>query len=156
MGAVGVAMGVASAIQIYGQVKTGVSQAKAANASAELKNMQADELLARQAINEEVMRNAYERTSREVGAVQLSRGFDVSGAGATAEMLLDFRSNLTNSRREADFKARMLRAGAEIDQNLASDVRTGTIIAGFSTAVSTGATLYNYNRGPGPSKGLPG
>jgi hypothetical protein len=55
--------------------------------------------------------------------------------------------NIANSRREAEFKAQMLRAGADIDSQLASDSITAAWIGAGGTAISSGANIYSaYNK----------
>lgn len=132
---------------VYGNVKAAGAQASAAEKNAALKNAQADELISRQAINERILR---ERSEENAASYAGAAGLGESGGGIGGVMKIkaDLEETILNSRREADFKAKMLRAGAEIDTQLSSDITDAAWITGAGTVLGTGANIYNMMKPP--------
>lgn len=138
----------------------GVSKAEALKKEAGLKNLQADELLSRQAINEEAIREQGERLALGYGASFASTGRDGGGIGGMLRIKKDIEDNISNNRREAEFKAKMLRAGADVDLSLSSDSITSGLLTGTGTLLGGIGSLYkqyrDYDAGPSKPKPLPG
>jgi hypothetical protein len=94
----------------------------------------------------------------DAGASFAASGVEGGGIGTKLMIHRNLESNLLNARRDADFKARMLRAGAEADAQLASDIMTaGYIRTGASTiggAAKVGSSYLKYDKRSKP-EGLP-
>jgi hypothetical protein len=129
-------------LNLWGTLTGASAQASAAEANARAKAQQADELLAREQINEDIMREQSRRSELSY-ASGAAMGESGGGIGGILTMKKDLETSINNSRHEADFKAKMLRAGAEIDSNLASDMQTAGALSGAGTLLSTGADFYS-------------
>lgn len=145
MGAVPlIAAGIGAGLQVYGQVKGASDRAEAAQAEAVLKNQQADELLSRELINEDVMRR--QAGFEELHTTQLGQVLAIHG---------NLKEGLRNSRRDAEFKARMLRSGADIDTKLASDLVSSSYIGAGGTLLGLGTQVYDRFADYGGTAHLP-
>lgn len=113
-------------IQAQASKKEAQAQEKALKQRADAKKVEAFELLARFKINAESLR----REGEDIKAAQVG-GFAKAGVevstGSPLSVLLDTNIKLARElglqKREADFKAAQLRRGADIDIELAGDVR---------------------------------
>lgn len=147
-----------TALSVYGQMKEAKSKAEAAERDAYLKGLQADEMMERQAINEDIMREQNERAGLQYQARFAGTGREGGGIGGILEMRRVLNRNIELSRRDAQFKASMLRAGAESDQKLASDFMTSGYITGAGTALTGATRAYGVYHDYGPastnSKGM--
>jgi len=143
----GVAIAAGTAISIYGKQKEGKAQEEAIRAGAEAKRQQAFEILGRSETNIVRLREEAEIfKARQTG--QVVRG----GAAIRGNTLIqleqtnrDVLNSIADQRREAAFKADQLRRGADIDFQLAGDLRSsrrlsliGGIIGGAGKAASAG------------------
>lgn len=149
--------GVSSAVSTYSSIKSGFDQAKAKEREAALMNLQADELLARQLINEKIMREESERRQLQFGSAFAATGAGGGGVGAILKMKEDLESNIELTRRDANFKADMIRRGADINLQLASDIRVGSIISGVSSGINSGVGIWEMDQKygkPNAAKGL--
>lgn len=142
-------------LSIYGQIRAAQAQEEAARRDAELKEMQATELLDRQAINERAMLEASEDAQSNFMSAFASSGAE-GGIGGVVQIHRRTLDAISNSRREAQFKAKMLRMGAQIEMSLASDKATAGYITGAGTALGTIGSLAGAFKGPGDAKSLPG
>jgi hypothetical protein len=136
-----IAGGASSAYAGYAQ---GQAQAKAKEQDAALKRAQADELMDRFQRNETLMRARNVKLVKGAEAYSGGRG---AGSQDTALAISEFRTELEGSvqdaRREAEFKARMLRQGADMDVELASDIVTGSYWKAGSSILSSGYDIYS-------------
>lgn len=138
---------VGAGVQIYGQLKAASAQADAQEREAELKMFQADELMRRQAINEQVMRDNVAEAELATGG---DSGVEDTGLGARMRLRKTLAQNLQNSRREAEWKARMLGMGAEADLRLASDALAAGGISAIGTGIRGAGAFANYYDNAGP------
>lgn len=142
-----------AAFEIGGTISEAKARQRAARQNAAIKQMQARELLYRQRMNEDTMKEAAERAT----LIEVARA--TGGGGGLRGVLeikkdLDRRIMMTN--REARYKAKMLEMGADIDLQLASDIGTASFFDVGSTILTQGPRAYNqFFPGPGKSKGLP-
>lgn len=136
-------------MSIYGQISGAQAQAEAAKRNAELKNQQANELLAREAINEAAIRKVAGITATRYSSAAAATGFEGGGVGGQVEIFMNAQDAITNSQREAFFKASMLRQGAEIEASLASDAVTAAWITGAGSLLTTGAQVGSMYAKPG-------
>lgn len=143
---------VGTGTQIYGQISAASAQAEAQKKDAEFKNIQANELLAREALNEIEIRRQGELTTARYSSAAAASGFETSGIGGQLDILDNVERMITNSNREARFKADMLRLGANVQTDLASDMVTSSYLTGAGTAIKTGASMYNALRKPGKAE----
>lgn len=127
--AIPIIQGIGAITSIYGQLKGASDRADAARNEADLKRQQADELMSRELVNEQTMNKQSAIAQLQVGAQ--FHGLEGGNIGEILNIQNVTRENLVNSRRDAEFKARMIRSGADIDERLASDVQTA---AGWSAA----------------------
>jgi hypothetical protein len=142
-------------MQAGSSVSAGMSQADAAERNAYFKRLQAQELLERQKINEEIMKEQAEEAKHIYGSGSATSGLAGTGLGGKLKIHQRLQETLINTRREAEFKAKMLRAGADIETELASDMRSGAWLTGFGSLLGTGASIYRMERGPSSPKSLP-
>lgn len=144
-------------LSIYGQMKEAKNKAEAAERDAYFKGLQADEMMERQAINEDIMREQSFLAQSKYRAEFAGTGRE-GGIGSVLEMRRVLNRNIELSRRDAQFKASMLRAGAESDQKLASDFMTSGYITGAGTALTGATRAYGVYHDYGPastnSKGM--
>lgn len=140
---------VGTGMQIYGAISGASQQQEAAEVNAEMKRLQAKELLERQSINEQLIREQSEDDQLHIGG----SSFGSTGIGDVLKVRRITEENISRSRRDAEFKATMLRKGADIETSLASDQMTGTILTGIGTGISAGATAYSrYKAYSAPSE----
>lgn len=154
LGLLGIGAGIAGGGTLFGvaalggvglsagsQIDAASAKSNAAQREAGLLNLQARELLEREAINEEIMRQQSELQQKDYGAAAAATGLGGEGIGGIVRMRANLETTIANSRRDAEFKARMLRAGAEIQGNLASDIYTSGLIGAGGT-ILTGVGNY--------------
>lgn len=156
LGAIGAISTIISGI---GQVTGAAEKAEAAKQNAALKDLQANELLARQAINEQIMRDQSEKTQDAYASAFASTGREGGGISGVLQIMRDTEQNISLSRREATFKAQILRTGAEQDMKLSSDIMTAGFLSGAGTLLTGAGTAYDRidrYKAPGEPKNLPG
>lgn len=148
---------VGAAMQLYSQVQASEAKSEAQRREAELKNMQADELAQRQLINEQVMRSKEARTELYAGS---DGGSGNTGLGTIMQLRQDLRQNIDITRRESDWKIRMLHMGANADTQLAGDIQQAGMWGAIGGALSFAGQAYSpMKAGSAPSgdtKDLPG
>lgn len=115
-------------MQVAGGIMSANAQADAAKRSADLKNLQASELLDRQRINEGIIR---EKSAQAEAHTQAS--IYSGGLGYAVLQHAETERNVILSRREAEFKAKMLRENAEADLKLSSDAMAAANLSAFGT-----------------------
>ncbi len=145
-----------TAMTAYGQISSAAAQADAQRADAAAKRLQADELLARQAINEQIMREQSTRAELTYGSAFAATGVEGGGLGGIMRLRKTTLENIALSRRDAEFKAKMLRMGADVQSELASDMMTAGIISGVGTIAQSGLQVANLYKGPKSPKPIPG
>lgn len=119
------------------------SKADAAVKDAQLKNSQAGELLSREQVNEGIIQQQSELAQGQYGAAFASTGREGAGIGGILRMRANTALTISNARRDAEFKASMLRQGANIATNLASDELTAGYITGSGTLLTSGLKIAN-------------
>lgn len=145
----GAAIGVAAiGTQVYGAISSASSKADAARQDAALKNQQADELLSREQINEQLILDQSELAQKSYGSAFASTGREGAGIGGILQIQKSTAQSIANDRRDADFKAKMLRAGANIATNLASDTETAGYITGAGTILAGAGKIASLNMPP--------
>jgi hypothetical protein len=149
---------VGAGISIYGQIKAAQDKEEAAQFEAYLKGLQADEMMSREAINEGIMRDEAFRSGLAHQAAFSGTGREGGGIGGILTIKETTDRNIQLARRDAEFKASMLRKGADMDQKLASDLMTSGYIGAAGTLLTSSASLYgsysNYGKPSGDTKGL--
>lgn len=134
---------IGSGLEVYGNIKAAQQKSDAVKAEAALKEAQANELLDREKINEGLMQE--QESSIESGYVSAfaDTGREGGGIGGVIKLRNQLQKNIDISRREASFKAQMLRAGANIDTTLASQQLSASYIGGAGTILTRGAEAYS-------------
>ena len=152
-------------MQVTSMLTGAAAKKAAAEQDAFLKNQQADEMLRRQAINEVLMQKQIlpmKEQASEVSGNLRTTGASFGNSGVGGEMavqkelnrnLTTLQTNLFLSRRDAEYRAAQLRAGANIDTQLASDLMTSSYIGAGSTVLTTGAGAYDKFSKYGPPSG---
>lgn len=135
--AVSVGGGILSA---WSQVESGRAQRKAAERNAALKRMQADELLERANIN---MGEVF-REGRVMAGTQAS-SYAAAGVGLDGTPLLVIEETLARAseeasliRRDAEFQAKMLRLGADIEVQQGKSMEKAAYIGAAGNLISSG------------------
>lgn len=146
---------IGTGVQLIGGILSAASQSEASEANAQNKRAQAAELLDRQAINEQLMRDQGKATARMYASRAAYSKGEGAGIGGVLKIHSDVESNIMNSRRDAEFKAKMLRAGADIDSDLASDIYTAgvlTSVGGVMQGAGSAYSLYQKYSQPSADK----
>jgi len=119
------AMAVGATISLIGAEQARQDQEDAAKAQAKLKRAQATELLERFEINSKSLERLGQETKAAQQAAYGRGGVDV-GTGAPLLMMEDTYSKIQRQinleKREAEFKAKQLIRGADIEAELAGDI----------------------------------
>jgi hypothetical protein len=149
----GIAAVFGAGTQTYGMIKGAAAQSAAAEQTARLKNAQADEILSRELINEQMIRENSARLESGYFVSFASTGAE-GGLGGVLQIQRQTERNLVNAKRDAEFKASQLRAGADIDLNLASDALSASYITGAGTILGFGAKAYSLYRKSGTTESL--
>lgn len=126
-------------LSAYGQIQAGKAQAAAASRNAAIKRLQAEELLQRVEINiGEVFRE-----SRIIAGTQAS-SYAAAGVGLDGTPLLVIEETLARAteeaalmRRDANFQASMLRAGADIEERQGKDLKKASYIGAAGSLLGT-------------------
>jgi hypothetical protein len=151
----GIAALVGTGAQVYGNVAAARSQEEAARREAEFKMIQADELMERQRINEQIMVEQGDEMGSAYVAAFASTGRGGGGVGGQLRIKRDVERSIANSHREAEFKAKMLRAGADVEMDLASDAVSAAWISSAGSVLTTGANVYNLYKPNKKAENLP-
>lgn len=131
-------------LQLYGQHKQSQQQAEAAEDQAAAKREQGIEILGRSEENIKRFRREGEKFKAQQVASFAASGVDV-GSGVTLQQLEEtnflLAQNVADQRREAAFKAEQLFKGADINQDLAGDIRSAGGISLLGTGLSGAAGI---------------
>lgn len=127
----------------YGQIKAGKAQAAAARRNAEIKRMQANELLDRAEINiGEVFREG------RIMAGNQASSYAAAGVGLDGSPLMVIEQTLARAseeasliRRDAEFSAKMLRLGADIEVRQGKEMERAAKWGAAGSLISTGANI---------------
>lgn len=140
-------------IQTYSGISGASSRAEQMRRENELKRLQANELLARQAINEQIMTRESGRMEGRAITAFASTGREGAGLGDAIQIHNNLLESIANTRRDAEFKASMLRRGADVGDELASDVAAAGWLSGVGTILTGG---YDFANKAGWTKTDPG
>lgn len=146
----------ALAVSVYSKLSGDAAQREAQERDLELKRLQADELEGRQAINEEFLRKrGLEAIARAQTAAE---GTGNVGVGFRLKALHNLQEAIEFTRRDAYFKAMMLREGANIQTGLISDQATASYIGAGGTILAGAANIYGRQQmysAPSDAQSLP-
>jgi hypothetical protein len=142
---------IGTAISAYGQISSANSSAEAQRADAAAKREQAGELLERQAINERIMQEQSERQQSAAGSGSAMSGLEGTSLGSIMTIRKTTLENIALSRRDAEFKAKLLRQGADVQTELASDMMTAGYISGAGTLLQSGLSAQKAGLFDAPS-----
>lgn len=143
MWVLGVIAAVGAVASLIGSVSEADSRAGAAQKDAALKRMQADELLEREAINEALIREQSDMAEGEYATAFGATGREGAGIGGRLRIRNNTARTIANFRRDAEFKAKMLREGANIADSLASDAITAGYISGAGSLLQGAGKAYD-------------
>lgn len=135
---------VGTGFSIFSQIEEAKAQEEAALAQATAKEAQAVELLRRNEFNiDQLQREATRFKARQLGAVVAS-GATIDSSVSLLQLEQtnrDLFREISAQREEALFKARALRAGADIDTRLAGDIREAGNLRAIGTAIGGAGRL---------------
>ncbi len=142
-----IALGVAAigaGVSAYGSIKSANDQSDAMQQDAHLKELQAQEVE-----REQGARATEEAIDNQKTLGEIKAGYSESGLGLSGSNLLslestygDMQRQLAEQQKEADYKAMMIRAGASVESQQASNIQTsGYINAAAGLVKSTGTIL---------------
>lgn len=135
---------IGAGVAAYGAIKSADDQADVLQKDADLKNQQAQEVEREQGERtlEEGIDN--QKTLGQIKAGYSESGLDLSGSNlySLESTYADMSRQLAEQQKEADYKAAMIRAGASIESQQASDTQTaGYLSAAGGLIKSTGSLL---------------
>jgi len=134
--------GLGTMATVGAKIYEGAVQADAAERKAELDIEQANELLQRERINEDLLIKKEKEMETYGTYLSGSRGTQDTGLGARLKLYENLQQALSNMRRESLFKAKMIRAGAEVSRELASDIQVGTALSAAGGLLKGGYVGY--------------
>lgn len=138
---------------IYGAISSAEAKADAAKRDAALKGQQADELESREKVNEGIIQHQSDLAQLRFGSSFAATGREGGGIGGIMEIQKNTALTIANSQRDAAFKAKMLRQGADIATSLASDDLAAGYITGAGTFLTGAAKTYSLYNKPSSSTG---
>ncbi len=132
---------VGTGTQVYGSISSANNQAEAQRRDAALKNEQANEILAREAINRTAIDKQTVLDQGAYAAAFAASGREGGGIGGQIDIFNSAQEIISNARREAKYKSDALRQGADIQASLASDIVSSSYYTGAGTLLTTGARI---------------
>jgi hypothetical protein len=145
--------GVSAGFSIYNSIKSAEAQAEAAEQNAQIKTMQANEILARQRINAGIMREKADRMGSDYVAAQGSSGLVGAGVGGAIRVKRETEQNIALERRDAEFKAKMTMLEAQNYNDQAADSRNAGYWQAGSTLLGAASSAVSPYK-PGGTQGL--
>jgi uncharacterized protein HemX len=143
-------------VSVYGQIKAAQDEAQARREKAANEEAQAVELMSREDVNESRMMDQERQQELNFGSRAAAAGGEGTTLGGMLELHRQSEQAISFARRDAEFKAKMIRAGAQIDTNLASDAITAGTIGAAGSLLTGAAKAYDLYRGPsGAPQSLP-
>lgn len=139
---------IGAGLSIFGSIQQGQEKAAAAQQDAALKNAQADELVSREKVNEGLIQQQSFEAQLDYGSAAAATGGEGTAIGGIMQIKKNTAITLANGQRDANFKAQMLRSGANIATNLATDEVNSSYITGAGTALTGATKAYDYFQGP--------
>lgn len=138
-------------VSIFGNISAAEQQKKLAERDALLREAQAQELIERESINENALAEQGELTALHYGSGAAASGVEGSGIGGQLRIYQNTVQTISNQRRSAEFQARMIRAGADLEREQAGNAVSSAYIQGAGSLLTAGAQLgYTYAK---PTKG---
>ena len=138
---------IGAGVSFFGQMNAAADREKAAQNNFRLSQMQADEIEARQKINNDIAREEMQTLENAQLSNAAARG--VGSAGGIGDQIAIHRiatRNMELANRDVAFKVQMLRLGAQYDlegqQNVASSERISAL-GGLSVNLSSSVMDYN-------------
>lgn len=146
---------VGTGLSIFGQISGANAQSDAMQQQANLKQQQAAELLSREQVNVQIMKDQGVRADLHYAAESGSTGF--AGGGVGGQMLVQkyVSQNITNYERETEFQAYMLEQGGDIESQEAGNVSESGYVGAAGTLLGATAKAYGLYQGPGKPQTLP-
>lgn len=137
-----IALAVASgAVAAYASIQESEARAEQARREASLKRLQAEETLARMEINTDLMKRQGKRLEgsqvAQFGAFNVSIG--AAGYGLLSETQRTVQEQIDLMRRDARFRAEMLRQGAKSSDVLAQDITNAGYWNAFGSLLGAGS-----------------
>lgn len=133
---------VGAGTQIAGTIMGANAQSEAAQKSAALKRLQAQELLKREAQNELILQENGVKLENQFSTAFAATGGG-GGLGGVLEIHRQVQQNILTAREDANFKAQMLNAGADVETSLASDTMAASYVTGAGTVLGLGAKFWD-------------
>lgn len=131
---------VGTGLSVYGQIKSAQDQADIDSQKATLARVQAQEVLDREQINDANMQQSTLRAKLDFGSAFAATGRQ-GGIGSQLELQRQADEQIALNDREANFQAKMLQAGADMNDQLASETRTSGYINAAGTLLGNTGKL---------------
>lgn len=143
--------GAGMALSAYGQIEGGEQRAAAARDEAANKRLQAEETLRRAQVKSEFMQKQGDQLLGSQASAYGHAGVELSGSALLTmeDTASSIRQEIEESQKEAAFRARQLQAGANFDDNNASDYQNAGYIGAGGTILTGAGSLYRANKGGG-------
>lgn len=124
-----------TALSVYSQIKQADDQAEQARRSAALRDQEANEILARAAINEKYLQKQGDQFLTSQIEAYAKAGVTISGS--PLQVLEQTKSDFTEQKmllqRDAEYRANLQRAGAQDLRGAAEQIRQGGYLSAFGT-----------------------
>jgi hypothetical protein len=153
--AVGAAV-VGAGIAIYGAVSSANDQSQLDQEKADAAKKQAQELAARQQVNDLVKQSTAMRQKLQYGATYAASG--KAGVGIGAQLQIQNQANVQQmiSDREAAFQEQMLMQSAQIDTSLASETQSAGTLNAIGAGVQGAGRVASLETSGGKNPGYGG
>lgn len=136
---------------LWGAISGANAQEEAAQKNQQLANLQANELLARQTINENIMREQAAYASAHTATAMAATGRAGGGLGQAIAINRALTENINLSRRDAEFKAQAIRMGAQYDLEAVNASANAQRIGAFGNflgnVANAGLTYHKFAKG---------
>lgn len=134
------------ALEFFGNRKARRAQAEAIRRQAELREIEAKEILQRAEINIDVVRDETTRLLGEQRSTYAAAGLRMEGSplDVATSTLNRAEEHIDNMRREAEFDANMVRIGARADRDLARSTESAGVFQDIGTIATLSARTLSF------------
>lgn len=129
-------------ISAYGAISKGQAEADAAHQKADSLNLQAQEVMRRNAINVESIKNEGESFLGKEASAELAGGVQLSGSALTnlISTRAEIQRRVYNSESEAQFEVQQLKSGASAANSYADKAQSAGYTSAFGGLLMSGAS----------------
>lgn len=135
-------------MSVYGNIKAAKDKEEAAQKQAFLDEQQANEILARQAANEAIMQDQAAYNESHYVAAMGGTGVLDTGIGGAIAIHTNLSRAIAAARHEAAYTSNMIRMGAQINTEIASNQVTAAYIRSGGQVLGAAGEVYLRHRKP--------